>query len=135
MSYFWPDKHQLRPIAIKVSPPSLRMMFKYETSKFSKDEHRPQNGKHGFLHTLKLKQTDNTKLFIVTVNELVTSEGCNLKMSLRSAYVQYMLFQFCNPFLGKHLQHLSCSVHVQISGVGIYVMTIYKNNGGEIVST
>ena len=32
----WPEKHRLRLIAIKVPPPPLPMMFKYETSKFSK---------------------------------------------------------------------------------------------------
>ena len=33
--HFWPDKHRLR-IAIKVPPSPLHMMFKNETSKFSK---------------------------------------------------------------------------------------------------
>ena len=32
----WPEKHRLRLIAIKVPPPALPMMFKYETSKLPK---------------------------------------------------------------------------------------------------
>ena len=36
IAHFWLDKHRLRLIAIKVPPQPLHMMFKYETSKFSK---------------------------------------------------------------------------------------------------
>ena len=32
-------------------------------------------------------KADDTKLFVVTVNELVTNEGCNLRMSLPALYI------------------------------------------------
>ena len=32
-------------------------------------------------------KADDTKLFVVTVNELVTNEGCNLIMSLPALYI------------------------------------------------